>query len=224
MANAMETLSNSEKWHVLVQAAKQALEAQGFTMQRVPGRGLSNIWTIEKDGKSQVASIRTTQDRWFAFPPLNGGTGWKTLDDAEIVIVAAVDDREDPENAEVYMFPADEVRKRFDAAYAARIEQGRSVRDNFGMWVGLDLDTRTNVVSVGSGIAEQYKALATYPIKDLLVDKAEPSADDAALIDEAAESEQFTTIAEVMAWARERVADLAGVEVETVRLDLKMEY
>ena len=224
MKNSMEGLSASKKWHVLVEAAKRGIQEQGYTMERVPGRGLSNIWNITKDGKTQVASIRTTQNRWFAFPPLKDGTAWKTLDDVQVVIVAAVDDREDPENAEVYVFPADEVRKRFDAAYAARIEAGRSVKNNFGMWVRLDRDDRGIAASVGSGIIDQHKSVATYAINDLLTAETEYSEDDQALIDEAAESNQFATIAEVMAWARERVANLAGVDVETVKLDLKMEY
>ena len=32
------------------------------------------------------------------------------------------------------------------------------------------------------------------------------------------------TIAEAMAWARERVAEIAGVRVDVVKLDLKLEY
>jgi hypothetical protein len=32
------------------------------------------------------------------------------------------------------------------------------------------------------------------------------------------------TIAEVMAWARTKVAELAGVSVDRVKLDLKVEY
>jgi hypothetical protein len=35
---------------------------------------------------------------------------------------------------------------------------------------------------------------------------------------------RFTTIAQVMAWAREQVADIAGVRLEAVKLDLKLEY
>lgn len=224
MENVMEGLSASKKWNVLVEAAKRGIQEQGYTMERVPGRGLSNIWNITKGGKTQVASIRTTQDRWFAFPPLKDGTAWKTLDDVQVVIVAAVDDREDPQNAEVYVFPADEVRERFDAAYAARIEAGQSVKDNFGMWVRLDRDDRGIAASVGSGIIEQHKTVVSYALKDLLTDETGYSEDDQVLIDEAAESNQFTTIAEVMAWARKRVADLAGVDVEAVKLELKMEY
>ena len=70
----------------------------------------------------------------------------------QVVIVAAVDLREAPENVEVYVFPAEEVRKRFDAAYAARTQAGQVVRNNFGMWVGLDQDERGIPASVGSGI------------------------------------------------------------------------
>ena len=97
-----DSAQRSKKWHLLVEAAKRALEEQGYSMERVPGRGLSNIWKVSKGGKTQVASIRTTQDRWFAFPPLNDGTKWKTLDDADIVVVAAVDDRDDPTAVETF--------------------------------------------------------------------------------------------------------------------------
>ena len=82
-------------------------------MQRRPGRGLSNIFEVTKDGTNTTACIRTTRDRWFAFPPLAGATRWKTLDDVENVIVAAVNSKENPEKVEVYIFPADEVRRRF---------------------------------------------------------------------------------------------------------------
>ena len=120
MVNLLEDLSETVRWHLLVNAAKKAADAQGYSMERVPGRGLSNIWNVTKDGETKVASIRTTRDRWIAFPPLEGGTKWKTLDDVDTVIVATVDSKEEPENIEVYIFPSDDVRKRFDAAYAAR--------------------------------------------------------------------------------------------------------
>ncbi len=155
---------------------------------------------------------------------MEGGTVWKTLDDVEIVIVATVDDREEPENIDVYMFPADEVRKRFDASYAARIQAGQTVKDDFGMWVALDRDDRGIPASVGTGIIERYKSIATYAIKDLIADEPEPATDDVEPADTVAVPKSLPTIAEVMAWARERVAQIAGVGIESVRLDLKIEY
>ena len=215
----------------MVAAAKQGAKAQGYELERVPGRGLSNIWTITRDGKGQRAAIRTTRDRWIAFPPLAKGTKWKTLDDVAVVIVASVDSKEEPENIEVYIFPADEVRQRFDAAYAARVKAGLVVRDDFGMWVNLDLDKR-DVRAAGSGIIEKYKRVAVFSIAKLLAEKAiglpvEPDeeADEfEKRFAEDAPEPRFTTIAQVMAWAREQVADIAGVKVEAVKLDLKLEY
>jgi hypothetical protein len=170
----LEGLSETVKWHALVEGAKRGAQADGYVLERLPGRGLSNIWTVKKNGKSQKACIRTTRDRWFAFPPLEDGKEWKTLDDVDVVIVAAVDSRDNPENIEVYIFPAAEVRKRFDAAFAARTKAGQTVRINFGMWVGLDQDPRNIPASVGSGLVDTFKAVAVVPILDLL-----PAADEA---------------------------------------------
>lgn len=230
MANHLEGLSETVKWHLMTDAAKRGAEAAGYTLERVPGRGLSNLWTITKDGKSQKAAIRTTRDRWFAFPPLNGGTKWKTLDDVDAVIVSTVDSREDPENVEVFIFPADEVRKRFQAAHAARTKAGQVVKDNFGMWIGLHKDDRGIPASVGSGIADKYDRITSYAIKDLIpsivaADAVGEDADDVEALTSMEQTEAPpSTIGEVMAWARQRVADLAGVQVEAVKLDLKVEY
>ena len=48
----------------------------------------------------------------------------------------------DPRRIEVYLFDAWEVRQRFNANYAARVGAGLAVKDNFGMWLGLDEDKR----------------------------------------------------------------------------------
>jgi hypothetical protein len=211
----------------MVEAAKRGAEAEGYTLDRVPGRGLSNIWTITKNGRSQRASIRTTRDRWFAFPPLNHGKKWKTLDEVDLVIVAAVDDRHEPENVEVYIFPATEVRERFDAAFAARTGAGQTVRINFGMWVGLDEDTRNIAASVGSGIIDKYKAVAVFPLVDLLADSsvedasalevADVTAGEDDVVNRAFDSDPPLTIAE----AKRRLALTFGVKPENVKITVE---
>jgi len=211
-----------------VDAAKQGAVDEGYELRRIPGRGLSNIWNLQKGGKTQIASIRTTRDLWFAFPPLERGKKWKTLDEVDQVIVASVDSKENPRNVEVYIFPAKEVRHRFNAAYAARAKDGQRLIDGFGMWVALHKDPRDIAASVGSGLADEYKPVGVYRIEDLLakpsegaIDPDEPEAMEGEVVGDAP---SFSTIAEVMAWARERVAALAGVRVEAVKLDLKVEY
>lgn len=227
MTNLLSELSESVRWRLMVDAAKKGMAGQGYSLARVPGRGLSNIWTVSKDGKSKLASIRTTRDRYIAFPPLEGGAKWKTLDDVELVVVATVDSKDDPENVEVYLFPADDVRKRFNAHYVARSKDGQTIKDNFGMWVALEHDDRGIAASVGTGIIDHYKPIAVYPIADLLADNPHAEAGDEEPDEGAGETAavpSLSTIAEVMAWARDRVAQLAGVQTEAVKLDLKIEY
>lgn len=232
--NYLEPLSETQRWHLMGNAAKRAAEEAGYQLTKMPGKGLSQVYAVKKEGVTKLACIRTTRDRWIAFPPLEGGTKWKTLDGVELVIVATVDRKDDPQNVEVYIFPADDVRKRFSSAYAARKAQGNTMRDNFGMWVGLNTDERGGAYAYGSGIAEKYKRIASYPIQDLAIAAAQqaPSNDEEVTDSETAAElglevnvpTNLKTIAEVMAWARDRVASIAGVNVEAVKLDLKVEY
>jgi hypothetical protein len=217
----------TDSWQFLVDVAKRGIEEQGYQLERLPGRGLSNVWRIEKDGQTYSASIRTTRNRWFAFPPLSEGKRWKTLDDVDLVVVAAVDLKDLPTGVEVYIFPAKEVRARFDAAYRARRDAGQVVRDDFGMWICLDSDDRGIPVSVGSGIADQIPAVVTYPLDVLASSGAhQPTAQNISKADAAQHRDipTMTTIADVMAWARQRVSEIAGVRPEAVKLDLKIEY
>ena len=221
MSTQFSELSVSRTWNILVGAAIRALEGKGFEPDRVPGRGRSNVWKIVENGQRKRVSIRTTKDRWFAFPPLKKGTKWKTLDDVDVVIVAAVDDRDDPQNVEVYRFDAAEVRKRFDESYAARIQAGQTVKDNFGMWVNLDTDDRGLPASVGAGLAAKHAPIATFPLEDLVAENSVETAEVAA--DGEASGRDPHTIAEVMDWARKRIATLSGVRMEAIKLDCRIE-
>ncbi len=228
MENNESDMPNQIPWPVLVDAAKRGLEKEGYMLRRVPGRGRSNTWEAHRNGKVRRVSIRTTNDRWIAFPPMNGGSKWKTLDDVDLVAVAAVDDRDEPKAIEVYIFEAAEVRSRFVAAHAARTKAGFVVRDDFGMWVNLDEDHRRLPASVGSGLASEHQSIAVYPIEAVAAEDAgveetdsEQAGGSDAVAGKLAEPE---SMAAVMEWARRRIASLAGVRPEAVKLDLKIEY
>ena len=225
MSNRFNELPDSRTWNMLVGVATCALERAGLAPKRVPGRGRSNIWEVEENGRHKRVSIRTTKDRSFAFPPLKKGAKWKTLDDVDIVVVAAVDDRDDPRNVEVYRFDAEEVRRRFDASYAARIDAGQTVQDDFGMWLSLDKDDRGLPASVGAGLATAYPPITAFPLGELVAENAaEPAAvpDDGGTVGTPATWEP-RTIAEVMDSARKRIATLSGVRIEAVKLDCRIE-
>ena len=225
MAHQFNDMPASRTWAILVGAATRTLGDAGLAPKRVPGRGRANTWEVEENGRHKRVSIRTTKDRFFAFPPLEKGTQWKTLDDVDIVVVVAVDDRDDPRNVEVYRFDAEEVRRRFDASYAARIDARQTVRDDFGMWLNLDVDDRGLPASVGAGLAAAYPPIATFPLEELIEETAaEPAVvpEDGEAVGTAA-TRQPQTIADVIDWARKRIATLAGVRMEAVKLDCRIE-
>lgn len=228
MSTRLKAMGQGAAWHLMVRGALKGAEQAGYALKRQPGRGLSNTYEITKNGKTRVASVRTTQDRWIAFPPLDKGKRWKTLDDVELVLVSAVDNRENPQSVDVYLFPADEVRRRFDASYAARIAEGHTVRDDYGMWVLLDKGDDQVISQVGHGLAADYPAIAHFTIDDLEDEVLDRSSgqDEVASVDPMDKArpvdDQLSTIADVLAFAREKIAALSGIAASSITLELKM--
>ena len=187
---------------------------------------------MTRDGKTRLASVRTTRDRAIAFPPLEGGKKWKTLSAADLVLVSAVDDRFNPQNVDVHLFPGNEVRKRFDASYAARIAARHIVKDNWGMWITLDKGDDQVPSQVGHSLAIDYPRIARFTIDELeaeLDPEIRKMADEAPLVEEevsapeaVVEGRRLGTVAEVLAFARKKIANLTGMPAETIKLDLKM--
>lgn len=227
MTNRLKEMGETASWRLLVSAAIEGAKRNGYALKRQPGRGLSNTWEVAKDGETKIASVRTTRDRWIAFPPLEEGKRWKTLDDVDLVLVAAVDDNKNPQNVDVYLFPADVVRDRFNASYAARLENGHTVRDNYGMWVMLDAGDTQVPSQVGAGLAAEYPAIARFTIDEL---EADAVVTETATEASAMESDDtdgttpaFVTVAEVLASARTEIARLTGMSPSAIKLDLKIE-
>ncbi|MEE8203873.1 MAG: hypothetical protein V3R74_08985 [Alphaproteobacteria bacterium] len=203
----------------------KGLDKAGYQWQRMPKTGRKRVWALEKDGKTTKAAVRTSQDRWFAFP--RKGDGWKTLDQvgADAVVVAAVDDPDRPKNIEVYVFPADEVRRRFNENYQARGEAGHAIvtthQGHFGMWIALDRQPAGSAASVGSGLAQDYPAVAVVPIAGA---GDAGSAEHPVVPDRprGAIMPRTTTIAEVIGEARRRIAEISGMPFDKVSLELRI--
>ena len=205
--------------------AGQGLDKAGYQWRRMQKTGRKRVWALEKDGKTTIATVRTSQDRWFAFPRKDDG--WKTLDEvgADVVVVAAVDNPDRPKNIEVYVFPADDVRKRFNENYQARGEAGHAIvathQGHFGMWIALDRQPGGSANSVGSGLAQDYPAVAVVPIAN--AGDAE-SSEQPAVPDRpwGASTPRANTIAEVIDEARRRIAEISGMPFEKVGLELRI--
>src|SRR5437868_33766 len=104
-----------EKHHTkkrLFQIGVQTLQKEGWTVTKEK-LGKSSVRRIVKNGESKLVSIRTTQDRWIAFPPKPNGKGWVTLDEVDVVLAVSVSP-ESRKVAWVHWVPANEMRKRFD--------------------------------------------------------------------------------------------------------------
>ena len=97
----------------LFKAGLDALEKEGWTVERIPREGKSSVRRITKGKITKTVSIRTTQDQWIAFPRNAAGDGWATLGDVDYVVAVSVDSRDHPRFAQVHMIAGDDMRARF---------------------------------------------------------------------------------------------------------------
>lgn len=149
----------------LFRLAEKALEAEGWNVSRVPRGGKSSLREITRGNEKKRVSIRTSQDTWIAFPPLNGGKGWVTLDDVDYVIASSVNDKLNPTEARVHMIPGDEARARFNRAYAARAAAKHSLPEGRGIWLSLyDRDSNNPVTLVGAGMGIDYPPILVHDL------------------------------------------------------------
>ena len=89
MTDVSKTPEKNRIRRALVNAALTTLEQQGWKIARVKGGGKGRVRRITKNGKSQLAVIRTTQDQFLAFPRNEDDTGWVTLDEMDLVVAAS---------------------------------------------------------------------------------------------------------------------------------------
>ena len=141
----------------------QALEEGGWKVTAA-GLGKSSMRKISKDGLDKLATIRTSQDTWIAFPRNENDTGWATLDQADIVVAASVDQGADSRWLQVHIIDADEMRDRFDRAYAARKRAGYQIDKGRGVWISLyEDDSEHPVTLVGAGAGTAHEAVLRVP-------------------------------------------------------------
>jgi hypothetical protein len=166
MTNVSGTPEKVELRERLWEIALDTLRSQGWAVEREPGRGKSSMRRITKGGVSKIATIRTTQDRWVAFPRTKDDKGWLTLDDAEVVVVASVDEKESPKFAWVHVFDQADFKKRLDRAYAVRMKAKRRIPVGRGVWISLyrEDDGSPQLAGAGAGRAEASR-IAIVPLQ-----------------------------------------------------------
>jgi hypothetical protein len=166
MANVFATPDKVRVRKQLFQAGIETLQKDGWKVERIPRRGKSSLRRITKGGKSLEVAIRTTQDTYIAFPRNEQDNGWVTLSDVDAVVAVSVDDRSAPRFAQVHMIDGDDMRDRFDRAYAARLAAGHSIPVGRGVWVPLYLpDADSPPAHVGGGAGLDNSPIARIPLR-----------------------------------------------------------
>lgn len=198
----------------LFEAGVEALEKQGYKVERVPGAGKSSLRKITKGNKSKLVSIRTTQDTWIAFPRDKTNSRWVTLSEVDAVVAVSVDDPHDPKFANVHMIDGNEMRFRFDSAYAARLKAGHTIPVGRGVWVSLYIpESHAHPAHVGAGAGLKYPPIATVPLEP----GALASSDEDGAEEVVHDNDAPLTIAE----AKRRLAITFGVDPSSIKITVE---
>lgn len=186
-----------------------ALEGEGWTVEKPEGYRNAQIRRITKNGGSKLAAIRTTRDQCIAFTRTDDDTGWVTLCDVAVVVVAAVDP-EDSAFAKIHIFEAKELKARFDHAYNTRLAAGHKVSAGISLWLSLyDEEALEPVSLVGAGAGIDNTPIARVPLA--------ASAQTTQRLDEVGAGEERLNIAEVKA----RLARMLGVNSSCIKITVE---
>jgi hypothetical protein len=143
----------------LFEFAVRVLQDDGYDVAHVSGGMDSSVRSITKAGVSHRVAIRTSQDDLIAFRPKHDGDGWVTLDDVEFVVVATVNDANNPTEARLHLIPAEEARDRWNRAYRARRGAGHDLADGRSVWLSLyDQEAASPETLVGAGMGLAHPA------------------------------------------------------------------
>ena len=199
----------------LFQVALEALEKEGWKVERIARSGKSSVRRITKGKLDKTVSIRTSQDTWIAFPRTAKDDAWATLADVDYVVAASVDDRSNPQFAQVHLIPGDEMRDRFDRAYAARKQANHTLPIGRGVWLSLYEKESANPVSlVGGGAGLAHPAIAKVPLSGQEVAELseEPDSD--------GEGEKTAEAPLTIAEAKRRLALSLGVAESEIKITI----
>lgn len=195
-------------------AAVTALVKRGYDVQSFTGRGrpAGTFLKLTKGGKTFVCTVRSTRDRWFAFHRRDDG-GWDTLDKADFVAVASVNDRKTPTKMEVYLLEREPVMTAFNEAFEARTSAGHIIKENTP-WVGLDAPKNQTVTSVGSGLADKALWMEVIDPMSEVVHKEMTSEADAPKLEK-------QPVALTIVEAKKALAITYGVPTEAIEITIR---
>lgn len=209
----------------LRQIAAETLARQGFeVVESVKGAGGARLKVMKGD-QPVLALVRTSSDRWVGWMR-NADGELKGLEDAGIVVVAALDNPMKPSEVEVFAFDPQDVSEAFEANLAARKASG-ALSTTSPIFVCLDEVNRDKPGAVSSNL--KAKAIWVETVKvgaDVADDEVEDAADDKAF-DEAQEDEGddygALDLEGLLEAFKAELADRLNLPVKCITLELRVQ-
>jgi hypothetical protein len=219
MTNVSSTPAKVATRSLLFEIAEKALAADGWVVERIARSGKSSVRRITRGQVAKTVSIRTSQDTWIAFPRNEKNTGWATLEEVDYVVAATVDSHENPRAAHIHFIEGDEMRARFDRAYAARKAATYTLPQGRGIWLSLyEKESNHPVTLVGAGAGLAHPPIAKVPLVGQKALRNEHTAVETVqerdLADDDAADDEPLTINE----AKRRLALSLGVSKESIKI------
>jgi hypothetical protein len=186
------------------------LKQKGYDVEVLKGTGGARL-RLSKDGKTNLALVRTSSDRWLGWMRKEDGE-WRGMGDGNLIIAAVLDSDEKPTKAEIYAFDPADVQKAFKDNLAAREASSPDLKKTAPIFVCMDETKGKGAANVGSNL----KAKAQWKL-ELPLDAAPPAEE--APVSTAKPKESKESFA---ARVRQEFADLLGVSVENVSVEFKV--
>ncbi len=201
----------------LMDAAKEALQKEGWTLVSGSLYGKHSLRRIRKGSITKIVAIRTSQDTWLQCNRNSSDSGWCTYEEADYIAIASVDQKNNPRFAKVFLFEREEVTDRFDKAYEARKRKDYKIVENHRLAISLyDRDSNDPVILAGAGLGlDASKQIGWMPL-DPSVPIDDPSEQDETdfSAQELSAHDAPLTIAE----AKRRLALSLGVEISNITI------
>lgn len=186
------------------------LKQKGYSVEVLKGTGGARL-RLGKEGKTILALVRTSSDRWLGWMRKQDGE-WRGMRDGDLIIAAVLDSEEKPTKAEIYAFDPADVQKAFNNNLAAREANSPNLKKTAPIFVCMDETEAKNAANVGSNL----KAKAQWKL-ELPLDAAPPAEEVPISMPKTKETKESFA-----ARVRQEFADLIGVEVESVSVEFKV--
>ena len=196
--------------------AEKALTNEGWLLEKSDGK--KRIYKISREGEAHSICIRTSQDAWFAFVPKGTQADldriekpeWGTLEDVDFVVLASVDNKENPRYGKVHLMDARTVTQTFDQAFESRRLRNVKVHEKRGFWI--------SVYKEEQGLGHRYPVLLEERIPASVYEEPEEIKRSDFIKNEAQidYGNPKTAIEE----AKRIVAEALGIETSAIRINI----